>query len=132
MSSVEKLETMLLMKFSRMMTALIAFQSVAFSPNSRQIDSRATFTNAGGLPIERTSTKCCFFIDFTAVLRNGVQSSHQHEARARVQKREKQKRLLAVCDACGWRYCTIRFGCLRSVVLPNSSKSRHTGHEFLK
>lgn len=67
MSSVEKLDTMLLMKFSRMMTARIAFQSVAFSPRSRQIDSKATFTIAGGLPIDRTSTKCCFFIDFTAV-----------------------------------------------------------------
>lgn len=66
-SSVEKLDTMLLMKFSRMMTARMAFQSVAFSPSSRQMDSRATFTSAGGLPMDLTSTKCCFFILFTAV-----------------------------------------------------------------
>lgn len=68
MSSVEKLETMLLMKFSLMMTARIAFQSVAFSPSRRQIDSKATLTFAGGLAIERTSTRCCFFIDFTAAV----------------------------------------------------------------
>lgn len=64
--SVLKFVTIELMKFSRIMTALIAFQSVAFSPSSRQIDSNATLTMAGGLAIDRTSTKCCFFIDFTA------------------------------------------------------------------
>lgn len=49
-----------------MMTARIDFQSLAFSPNNKHIDSSATLTIAGGFAIERTSTKCCFFIDFTA------------------------------------------------------------------
>ncbi|GBP31566.1 hypothetical protein EVAR_78145_1 [Eumeta japonica] len=99
MSSVEKLDTMLLMKFSRMMTARIAFQSVAFSPSNRQIDSSATFTIAGGLPIERTSTKCCFLIDFTAVYvpffaaTRPPPSIEAEIAREQYKKREKQKRL---------------------------------------
>lgn len=67
MSSVLK-ETMEFMKFSRIITARIDFQSDAFSPSSKQIDSSANFTIAGGLAIERTSTRCCFFIDFTAIL----------------------------------------------------------------
>lgn len=66
-SSVLKLETIELMKLSRIITARIDFQSLAFSPRSRQIDSNATFTRAGGFAMERTSTKCCFFIDFTAI-----------------------------------------------------------------
>ncbi|CAN7982338.1 unnamed protein product [Ixodes hexagonus] len=65
MSSVLKL-TMVLMKFSRMMTERMAFQSEAASPSSRQIDSSASFTANGGLPIERTSTRCCFLMDLTA------------------------------------------------------------------
>lgn len=111
MSSVEKLDTMLLMKFSRMMTARMAFQSVAFSPRSRQMDSKATLTSAGGLPIDLTSTKCCFFILFTAVQLSGCAGPrrvrHHHEARAReYKKREKQKRhLAAFCiHTCGGLY----------------------------
>uniref|UniRef100_A0A8C3B9F0 Uncharacterized protein n=1 Tax=Cairina moschata TaxID=8855 RepID=A0A8C3B9F0_CAIMO len=61
----EKL-TMVGMKFSLMMMDRICFQSVVLSPSSRQMDSSASFTAAGGLAIERTSTRCCFFIDFTA------------------------------------------------------------------
>jgi hypothetical protein len=49
-----------------MMIPRIARQSLACSPNSKQIDSRATLTACGGLAIDRTSTKCCFLIDFTA------------------------------------------------------------------
>uniref|UniRef100_A0A673U6E0 Uncharacterized protein n=1 Tax=Suricata suricatta TaxID=37032 RepID=A0A673U6E0_SURSU len=64
-SSAEKL-TMVGMKFSRMMTERICFQSVVLSPSSRQMDSSASFTAAGGLAMDRTSTRCCFFIDFTA------------------------------------------------------------------
>lgn len=67
MSSVLKLETIVLIKLSLMMTARIDFQSLAFSPSNRQIDSSATFTIAGGFAMDRTSTKCCFFIDFTAI-----------------------------------------------------------------
>lgn len=66
MSSVPKLYNIEFMKFSRIMTARIAFQSVAFSPNNKQIDSSASFTTAGGFAIVRTSTSCCFLIDFTA------------------------------------------------------------------
>lgn len=65
-SSVLKLETIVLIKLSLMMTARMDFQSLAFSPSNKQIDSKATFTIAGGFAMERTSTKCCFFIDFTA------------------------------------------------------------------
>lgn len=56
-----------LMKFSRIMTARMDFQSDAFSPNSKHIDSNANLTMAGGFAIERTSTRCCFRIDFTAM-----------------------------------------------------------------
>uniref|UniRef100_A0A3P9MJ44 Uncharacterized protein n=1 Tax=Oryzias latipes TaxID=8090 RepID=A0A3P9MJ44_ORYLA len=65
-SSAEKL-TMVGMKFSLMMMERICFQSVVLSPKSRQMDSRASFTAAGGLAIERTSTRCCFLIDLTAI-----------------------------------------------------------------
>uniref|UniRef100_A0A8C0BDS3 Uncharacterized protein n=1 Tax=Buteo japonicus TaxID=224669 RepID=A0A8C0BDS3_9AVES len=61
----EKL-TMVGMKFSLMMIERICFQSVVLSPSNRQMDSSASLTAAGGLAIERTSTRCCFFIDFTA------------------------------------------------------------------
>uniref|UniRef100_A0A5F8GEK9 Uncharacterized protein n=1 Tax=Monodelphis domestica TaxID=13616 RepID=A0A5F8GEK9_MONDO len=64
-SSAEKF-TIVGMKFSLIMMERICFQSVVLSPNSRQMDSRASFTAAGGFAIERTSTRCCFFIDFTA------------------------------------------------------------------
>lgn len=107
MSSVEKLDTMLLMKFSRMMTARIAFQSVAFSPSSRQMDSSATFTRAGGLPMERTSTRCCFLMDFTAVYRPDRRVRHPPSESDRVRKRETKKAFLAeVPQSCGWRYYT--------------------------
>jgi hypothetical protein len=65
MSSVLKL-TIVEMKFSLIVTERIVRHSVVFSPRRRQIDSRATLTTAGGFAIERTSTRCCFFIDFTA------------------------------------------------------------------
>uniref|UniRef100_A0A803TJX3 Uncharacterized protein n=1 Tax=Anolis carolinensis TaxID=28377 RepID=A0A803TJX3_ANOCA len=64
-SSAEKF-TIVGMKFSRIMMERICFQSVVLSPKSRQIDSSASFTAPGGLAIERTSTRCCFFIDLTA------------------------------------------------------------------
>jgi hypothetical protein len=67
MSSVLKLLTTVLMKLSRMMTARIDFQSLAFSPSNKQMDSRANFTTAGGFAMVRISTNCCFLIDFTAV-----------------------------------------------------------------
>uniref|UniRef100_A0A4W4EQZ7 Uncharacterized protein n=1 Tax=Electrophorus electricus TaxID=8005 RepID=A0A4W4EQZ7_ELEEL len=61
----EKL-TIVGMKFSRIMMERICFQSVVLSPRSRQMDSRASFTAAGGLAMDRTSTKCCFLMDLTA------------------------------------------------------------------
>ena len=64
-SSAEKL-TMVGMKFSLMMMERICFQSVVLSPSSRQMDSSASFTAAGGLAMDRTSTRCCFLMDFTA------------------------------------------------------------------
>lgn len=67
MSSVLKLETIEFIKFSRMMTARMDFHSEAFSPSSKQMDSKASLTIAGGLAILRTSTRCCFLMDFTAV-----------------------------------------------------------------
>lgn len=69
MSSVLKFDTIELIKFSRIITARIDFQSEAFSPSSKQIDSRASLTIAGGFAMERTSTKCCFLIDLTAINR---------------------------------------------------------------
>lgn len=67
MSSVLKLETTVLMKLSRMMTARIDFQSLAFSPSNKQMDSKANLTTAGGFAIVLISTSCCFLIDLTAV-----------------------------------------------------------------
>uniref|UniRef100_A0A3Q1F4J8 Uncharacterized protein n=1 Tax=Acanthochromis polyacanthus TaxID=80966 RepID=A0A3Q1F4J8_9TELE len=64
-SSAEKL-TIVGMKFSLMMMDRICFQSVVLSPRSKQMDSRASFTAAGGLAMERTSTRCCFLMDLTA------------------------------------------------------------------
>ena len=66
MSSVEKF-TMVEMKLSLMMTPRMVLQSVACSPSNKQIDSKASLTAGGGLPMERTSTRCCFLIDLTAV-----------------------------------------------------------------
>ena len=65
MSSVEKL-IMVGMKLSLMRMVLIERQSVVGSPMSRQMLSMAIFTALGGLASERTSTNCCFLIDFTA------------------------------------------------------------------
>uniref|UniRef100_A0A667Z761 Uncharacterized protein n=1 Tax=Myripristis murdjan TaxID=586833 RepID=A0A667Z761_9TELE len=59
--------TMLLMKLSLIITCLIFFQSLVSSPSNRQIDSRASLTAAGGLVIARTSTRCCRFIELTAM-----------------------------------------------------------------
>uniref|UniRef100_A0A672J2F9 Uncharacterized protein n=1 Tax=Salarias fasciatus TaxID=181472 RepID=A0A672J2F9_SALFA len=53
------------MKFSLMMMDRICFQSVVLSPRSKQMDSRASLTAAGGLAMERTSTRCCFLMDLT-------------------------------------------------------------------
>lgn len=66
MSSRQKLDTIELIKFSLIMTARIDFQSDAFSPRSKHIDSSANLTTAGGLAIDLTSTSCCFLIDLTA------------------------------------------------------------------
>ena len=65
MSSVEKL-MMVGMKLSLIRIVLMDLQSVVGSPISRQILSIAIFTALGGLASERTSTNCCFLIDFTA------------------------------------------------------------------
>lgn len=54
------------MKFSRIMMERICFQSVVLSPSSRQMDSKASLTAAGGLAMDLTSTKCCFLMDLTA------------------------------------------------------------------
>ena len=66
MSSVEKF-TMVEIKLSLMMTPRMVLQSVACSPSNKQMDSKASLTAGGGLPMERTSTRCCFLIDLTAV-----------------------------------------------------------------
>jgi hypothetical protein len=47
-------------------TPRIAFQSTAFSPSKRQIDSHASLTGAGGFAIDRTSANCFFLIPLTA------------------------------------------------------------------
>ena len=66
MSSVLKL-TIVLMKLSFIIMPRIIFQSVVFSPSSRQIDSRAILTAPGGLAMDRISTRCCLRIPLTAV-----------------------------------------------------------------
>uniref|UniRef100_A0A670HSU0 Uncharacterized protein n=1 Tax=Podarcis muralis TaxID=64176 RepID=A0A670HSU0_PODMU len=75
MSSILKL-TMLVMKLSFRITGLIFFQSFVSSPNRRQMDSKASFTAAGGLPIALTSIRCCFFIELTAI--KGMEKRVQH------------------------------------------------------
>uniref|UniRef100_A0A3Q2QKE5 Uncharacterized protein n=1 Tax=Fundulus heteroclitus TaxID=8078 RepID=A0A3Q2QKE5_FUNHE len=77
-SSASKL-TMVGMKFSLMMMERICFQSVVLSPSSRQMDSRASLTAAGGLAMERTSTRCCFFIDLTAAVQEGKEEEKGNE-----------------------------------------------------
>ena len=66
MSSVFK-ATIELIKLSLMMICRMTFQSVAVSPNKRQIASRASFTTGGGLPMDRISTKSLRLMPFTAV-----------------------------------------------------------------
>ena len=68
MSSVEKFTTVEI-KLSLMITPLMALQSAACSPSNKQMDSKASFTAGGGLPMERTSTRCCFLMDFTAKIK---------------------------------------------------------------
>lgn len=58
---------MVAIKFSRIITDRIERHSFAFSCRSIQTDSRAIFTLIGGFAIERTSTRCCFLIDLTAL-----------------------------------------------------------------
>lgn len=89
-SSAEKF-TIVGMKFSLIMMERICFQSVVLSPSSRQMDSRASFTAAGGLAIERTSTRCCFFIDLTAT--GGIKADHngQKEGRREVERNKGRK-----------------------------------------
>lgn len=65
-SSVLKL-TMLDMKLSLIIMDLMALQSTSGSPRSKQIASRESFTNGGGLGRARISAKCCFLMPFTAV-----------------------------------------------------------------
>uniref|UniRef100_A0A671RY39 Uncharacterized protein n=1 Tax=Sinocyclocheilus anshuiensis TaxID=1608454 RepID=A0A671RY39_9TELE len=55
-SSAEKF-TIVGMKFSRIMMERICFQSVVLSPSSRQMDSRASLTAAGGLAIEKSEDR---------------------------------------------------------------------------
>lgn len=64
-SSVLKL-TIVEIKFSRMMIPRMAFQSSSPSPRRTQIDSMASLTAWEGLAKDRTSTRCCFLMDFTA------------------------------------------------------------------
>jgi len=71
---------MLEMKLSRMMIALIDFQSFMGSPSSRQMLSMAIFTILGGLLRDLTSTSCCFLMDLTA--RNASINNHRHNYRA--------------------------------------------------
>lgn len=53
-------------KLSLMMTLLIDFQSSAVSPKRKHIDSRTALTAAGGLDMDRNSTKCCRLMLLTA------------------------------------------------------------------
>lgn len=84
-SSAEKL-TIVGMKFSRIMMERICFQSVVLSPSSRQMDSKASLTAAGGLAMDLTSTKCCFLMDLTAKNQSGKEGEYWSH---RVQKNKK-------------------------------------------
>merc|ERR1719278_153433 len=54
------------MKFSFIVTALMAFQSGTFSPSRVQMASKAILMIGGGFPMVLTSTRCCFLIFLTA------------------------------------------------------------------
>lgn len=57
------------MKLSLFNTERIVFQSVvSIDDRSKQIDSRANLTIAGGFAIDLTSANCFFFIPLTAKL----------------------------------------------------------------
>ncbi|KAL4613110.1 hypothetical protein GN956_G23373, partial [Arapaima gigas] len=83
-SSAEKL-TMVGMKFSLIIMERICFQSVVLSPKSRQMDSRASLTAAGGLAMDRTSTRCCFLMDLTANLTQQKAQWRQKQSEAECQ-----------------------------------------------
>merc|ERR1719397_526244 len=48
------------MKFSFMVTALMAFQSGTCSPSRVQMASIAILMRGGGFPMVLNSTRCCF------------------------------------------------------------------------
>lgn len=57
------------MKLSLFRIDRMIFQScVSPSPRSKQMDSSANLTTAGGLAIERTSASCFFLMPLTAVI----------------------------------------------------------------
>lgn len=67
--------TMLGTKLSFIMLVRIAFQSSAFSPNSKQMASTAILTAWGGLLMVRISTKSFFFIPLTASIKRWKKDS---------------------------------------------------------
>ena len=89
-SSVLKL-TMVGMKDSLTMTERILLQSTAFSPSRKQMDSSAVFTATGGLAMDRTSTKCCFLIPFTAIHNTRHSSLYTSDKETTESKEHKSK-----------------------------------------
>uniref|UniRef100_A0A8C9RY25 Uncharacterized protein n=1 Tax=Scleropages formosus TaxID=113540 RepID=A0A8C9RY25_SCLFO len=86
--------TMVGIKFSLIMMERICFQSVVLSPSSRQMDSRASLTAAGGLAMDRTSTRCCFLMDLTAkLIQQEAQSSVNSEKVKKNSRGEVNKKL---------------------------------------
>ena len=58
-------------------------QSVAGSPIMMHTDSMAILTVSGGFGSERTSTKCCFLMDFTATAGKGKEGREEREGKRR-------------------------------------------------
>ena len=113
MLSVSKL-TMLGTKDSFTMTDLMVFQSVAFStPSNIQMDSRAVFTAAGGLAMERTSTKCCFLMDFTAIRANN-KLWYKHNTKQQIE--EKRRRNCIIALGISHRHRELDISCSQSIV----------------
>jgi len=54
-------------KLSLINTERIAFQSTAFTFNSKHTDSNANLTAGGGFAIDLTSARCFFLIELTAI-----------------------------------------------------------------
>ena len=82
----------------------IDFQSAALSPSSRQIDSSAILTAAGGFAIDRISTRCCLRIPFTAARRRRRRRRRRRETESETRHTHTYDALTTCFRRRNWRW----------------------------